>query len=349
MPVGARTMSAGFNKMAIGNSSGEHLPPSPCDSRKMTVAEALKIGVKLPWEGKVQIGKPEDLTCEIFTELETYGLRRNEIRLLFGFTNDPTFYAKIKKMGIVVGGNPYAFLENRKANTEKKKPEVKPGNGKPIELKTYHDTAAAREKTKEELPTEEELEAELERIDAALAAMAKAPEVAEETKTETVFEPVVFGEEKFKEFESTSPTREALEEFFESEDRDLRHYVLMSNPGNDGMLSKILEREVRPDPEQIVIQAAKELGGIFPAAGLEIGLLVAEKQKQYGDMISAMGPILKELYPKGVQPEQMEIMALIVRMLDKIGRITRGNGEGDEDAWGDIAGYALLGQKRKAG
>lgn len=82
----------------------------------------------------------------------------------------------------------------------------------------------------------------------------------------------------------------------------------------------------------------------FAEIGENVGLLVAEKQKQYGDQISAMGPILKELYPNGIAPGQYNNLTLIVRILDKIGRITKGNGEGGEDAWGDIIGYAILGK-----
>ena len=82
----------------------------------------------------------------------------------------------------------------------------------------------------------------------------------------------------------------------------------------------------------------------FVDIATKIAKLVEEKQKQYGDMISSMGPILKELYPDGVKPEQYNDLTIIVRMLDKIGRITKGNGAGNEDAWGDLIGYSLLGK-----
>ena len=88
----------------------------------------------------------------------------------------------------------------------------------------------------------------------------------------------------------------------------------------------------------------------YEKAGQEIGALVDNKQQQYGDMISAMGPLLLILYPNGIKPEQYNDLAIIVRMLDKIGRLTRGNGKGDEDAWQDLCGYSLLGSvhcKRK--
>ena len=81
----------------------------------------------------------------------------------------------------------------------------------------------------------------------------------------------------------------------------------------------------------------------YEMAGRELGRLVDDKQSQYGDMISAMGPMLKILYPEGVRPGQYDDLALIVRILDKLGRITKGNGEGGESPYRDIAGYGLLG------
>lgn len=82
----------------------------------------------------------------------------------------------------------------------------------------------------------------------------------------------------------------------------------------------------------------------FVSIGAAIGAVVAQKQKQYGSAVSSAGPILKELYPDGIKPEQYNDLALIVRILDKISRITKGNGEGGEDSWSDIAGYAILGK-----
>ena len=81
----------------------------------------------------------------------------------------------------------------------------------------------------------------------------------------------------------------------------------------------------------------------FEQAGRDIGNVVDEKQKQYGDMISAMGPMLRILYPDGIKPTQYNDLAIVVRILDKIGRITKGNGQGDESPYKDIAGYGLLG------
>ena len=82
----------------------------------------------------------------------------------------------------------------------------------------------------------------------------------------------------------------------------------------------------------------------FVDIATKIAKLVEEKQKQYGNAVGAAGAILKELYPDGIKPEQYGDLALIVRMLDKISRITKGNGKGDEDSWSDLIGYSLLGK-----
>lgn len=84
----------------------------------------------------------------------------------------------------------------------------------------------------------------------------------------------------------------------------------------------------------------------YEKVGADLGALVDSKQLQYGDMISAMGPLLRILYPAGITPEQYDDLALVVRICDKLGRITRGNGEGNESPYSDIAGYGLLGAGR---
>lgn len=73
----------------------------------------------------------------------------------------------------------------------------------------------------------------------------------------------------------------------------------------------------------------------------EIARLVTNKQKQYGNAISSTGEFLKSLYPNGITPEQYEDLGILVRMYDKMKRIANGN-QGEENAWNDLMGYALL-------
>ena len=85
----------------------------------------------------------------------------------------------------------------------------------------------------------------------------------------------------------------------------------------------------------------------FEQRGQQIGALVDSKQAQYGDAIQASEEILRVLYPDGVPANKEGDMLLIVRIIDKLCRLTRGNGEGCEDAWADIAGYGLLGMRHR--
>ncbi len=86
--------------------------------------------------------------------------------------------------------------------------------------------------------------------------------------------------------------------------------------------------------------------GPFTRAGLDLGILVDEKQAAYGNSVGHSGAILKILYPDGVHLDSYGDMMLIVRVLDKFSRLAS-NPKGDlmgESPWRDVAGYGLLGQ-----
>lgn len=79
----------------------------------------------------------------------------------------------------------------------------------------------------------------------------------------------------------------------------------------------------------------------FEKTGQEIGSLVQVKNNEYGDSVARTGEMLKILYPEGISPEQYGDVGVLVRMFDKIFRIANGN-QGEENAYQDIAGYAIL-------
>ena len=83
----------------------------------------------------------------------------------------------------------------------------------------------------------------------------------------------------------------------------------------------------------------------FEERGQKLGKLVDDKQAQYGDAITASEQIMNILFPEGIPKNKVKLSLLLVRIVDKLCRLSRGNGEGDEDAFGDIAGYGLLGQR----
>ena len=80
--------------------------------------------------------------------------------------------------------------------------------------------------------------------------------------------------------------------------------------------------------------------------GREIGKLVDEKQKAYGDSFGKSGAILRILYPDGVKPDQYDDMLAVVRIVDKLFRVATMKDAFDENPFKDIAGYGLLGSKK---
>jgi len=75
----------------------------------------------------------------------------------------------------------------------------------------------------------------------------------------------------------------------------------------------------------------------------ELGEMLEEKQKAYGDAIEESGKFLSVLYPNGIPPESYQTVALLVRMFDKMKRIA--NGASNENSWKDLAGYSVQGWK----
>lgn len=84
----------------------------------------------------------------------------------------------------------------------------------------------------------------------------------------------------------------------------------------------------------------------FEELGRTIGKLVTCKQKNYGDSFGRSGECLRQMYPNGIEPEQYDDLLTIARMLDKLFRIATNPDAFDENPFGDLAGYALLGMNR---
>lgn len=80
----------------------------------------------------------------------------------------------------------------------------------------------------------------------------------------------------------------------------------------------------------------------YRAAAMMVGCLVEEKQAAYGDSFGKAGRILRELYPDGIKPEQLDDALTITRVVDKLFRIATKKDAFGESPWKDIMGYALL-------
>lgn len=85
----------------------------------------------------------------------------------------------------------------------------------------------------------------------------------------------------------------------------------------------------------------------YVEAGTEIGELVESKQVQYGNSAAKSAKILEILYPDGIPVHAYDRALLMVRIFDKMSRISQQGPDrkdlGGESPFMDIAGYALLG------
>ena|SRR5699024_8081954 len=79
----------------------------------------------------------------------------------------------------------------------------------------------------------------------------------------------------------------------------------------------------------------------YQEIGRQIGELVDKKNKQYGDAFHKAGRFLEIIYPNGIKTEDYNDVLALARIFDKIMRIANGD-QGDESAWDDLAGYAIL-------
>lgn len=82
--------------------------------------------------------------------------------------------------------------------------------------------------------------------------------------------------------------------------------------------------------------------GFFEEIGAQIGRLVDDKHRNYGQSFEKTGDILRILYPVSIQPHQYGDILAIARILDKFFRQATSARAYDEDPWMDIAGYSLL-------
>lgn len=81
----------------------------------------------------------------------------------------------------------------------------------------------------------------------------------------------------------------------------------------------------------------------FEKIATEIGQLVQEKNRAYGDSFGQSCRILEVLYPNGIKPDQYRDALAITRVIDKLFRLANKKDAFGESPWRDICGYAILG------
>jgi hypothetical protein len=78
----------------------------------------------------------------------------------------------------------------------------------------------------------------------------------------------------------------------------------------------------------------------------ELAQTLTLKNEAYGSAFDKSEDFLKLLYPNGITPEQYADMLCIVRIFDKLMRIANKKDAFAESPYADLAGYALLGEKK---
>ena len=81
----------------------------------------------------------------------------------------------------------------------------------------------------------------------------------------------------------------------------------------------------------------------YKKIGSEIGKLVQEKNKAYGNSFGQSCRILEVLYPDGIKPSQYRDALAITRIIDKLFRLATKKDAFGESPWKDICGYSILG------
>lgn len=83
--------------------------------------------------------------------------------------------------------------------------------------------------------------------------------------------------------------------------------------------------------------------------GKQLGVMVGQKDEAYGHAITdGTVAILKVLYPKGITPDKYSDLPLMVNIINKMLRISRGDKTAfSESPYKDIAGYSLLGYEKE--
>lgn len=78
-----------------------------------------------------------------------------------------------------------------------------------------------------------------------------------------------------------------------------------------------------------------------------LGLMVSAKRRQYGKALERSSACMALLYDEPIQLERIQEAYTVQRVLEKLARIAAGD-EGEESAWLDIAGHALVEAQRRA-
>ena len=75
----------------------------------------------------------------------------------------------------------------------------------------------------------------------------------------------------------------------------------------------------------------------------EIGRLVTDKNRAYGNSFVTVSKVLEILFPDGIPVSKYQDVLLFARMWDKLSRIATDENAFGESPYKDLCGYSLLG------
>ena len=96
-----------------------------------------------------------------------------------------------------------------------------------------------------------------------------------------------------------------------------------------------------------IVEVAYTDPAILHQVGVEGAAFCVAKNMAYGDAIAIVEALMRVLFPDGVPPDKFDDALLIIRVLDKITRLARGDKKAfAESPWADIRGYGQLGEAK---
>jgi len=117
---------------------------------------------------------------------------------------------------------------------------------------------------------------------------------------------------------------------------------MISKKLNTGLKKRVVGYAVK----KIVIAMMKKRDNIFELKASRLAAILDFKHSSYGRTFYKIPKILEILWPGGIKCEEYEQLLAIIRVLDKIARLSN-NTQDKEDPWSDIAGYGLLMMKEE--
>lgn len=112
--------------------------------------------------------------------------------------------------------------------------------------------------------------------------------------------------------------------------------------GEEAPVEKKSKKKAKPVPSENTEASDSAKGTAFHDIASELAEMLTSKNRKYGDSYAKMAHVLPLFYPNGVPGDHLLDAVFILRIIDKLMRISSDQRDDDEDPVMDIAGYAIL-------